>query len=70
MPLKNGLPVDRQQLKNITSSEIGDEIGEGTLVTLEAKVLDSHYSNTEFNKYGNAAGNGEPVNCKKLSRHR
>jgi hypothetical protein len=66
LELKGGLPIDRQQLKNITTTENGDEIGEGTLVVLEAKLLESHYSNTKYNKYNGAIGNGESVNCKNL----
>lgn len=66
----SGLPADRQQLLNIASTGTGASIGEGTIVVLEAKVLDSHYSNTKYNIYGftNAGkpirGSGESVNCK------
>jgi hypothetical protein len=67
----SGLPVDREELKDIAKSAAGDSVGEGTLVVLEAKVLDSHYSNTKYNFYGfdkttkkPQFGGGESVNCK------
>ncbi|MBV9240703.1 MAG: hypothetical protein JO314_01740 [Acidobacteria bacterium] len=59
-------PVDRSQLKNIVKSAKGDSVGEGTLVVLEAHVMDSHYSDSEVNKYPNGTGEGESVNCKGL----
>lgn len=63
------LPVDRDQLKEIATTADGATIGEGTLVVLEAKVLESHYSNTKYNIYGFTngkpnRGQGESVNCK------
>lgn len=63
------LPVDRDQLKDIAATAGGATVGEGTLVVLEAKVLESHYSNTKFNIYGFTngkpnRGGGESVNCK------
>lgn len=72
LELTGGLPINRQQLVDITTTENGDEVGEGTLVVLEAKVLDSHYSNTKYNIYGKdrngnpEVGSGESVNCKNL----
>lgn len=66
-----GLPSDRNQLEDIITSANGDTIGEGTIVVLEAKVLDSHYSNTKYNVYGRnrngtvQRGSGESVNCKR-----
>lgn len=63
LDLAGGIPEDREQLKAIATSSAGNELGEGTLVSLEAKVLDSHYSNTQYNRYGNAVGSGESVNC-------
>jgi hypothetical protein len=67
-----GLPTDRGQLRNIATTGNGVKIGEGTIVVLEAAVMDSHYSNTKYNLYKNngilSPGNGESVNCKnKLS---
>lgn len=64
LDLQGGLPSDRDQLKDIATSAAGDDLGEGTLVSLEAKVLDSHYSNTVYNNYGSGVhGSGESVNC-------
>jgi hypothetical protein len=66
--LSGKLPVDRTQLVNLAKTAAGEDIGEGTVVTLEAKVLTSHYSNTKFNIYNHsgppARGSGESVNCK------
>lgn len=59
-----GMPTDRAQLRSMARSAAGDDLGEGTLVRLEAKVLDSHYSNTAYNHYGPQVGSGESVNCK------
>lgn len=68
LELKGGLPVDRTKLVNMAKTADGQDIGEGTVVSLEAKVLDSHYSNTKFNIYNRtgppARGSGESVNCK------
>jgi hypothetical protein len=68
LELKSGLPVDRTQLVNMAKTADGQDVGEGTVVTLEAKVLGSHYSNTRFNIYNSsgppARGSGESVNCK------
>lgn len=67
------LPVDRSQLANMATTADGASIGEGTLVTLTAKVRDSHYSNTKYNIYGKDAngkpetGSGESVNCSRSS---
>jgi hypothetical protein len=65
----SGLPRDRTQLLNITTLPNGQQLGEGTFVSLEAKVLGSHYSNTKFNIYNNnghvVRGSGESVNCAK-----
>jgi hypothetical protein len=69
----DGLPIDRKQLRDIATTGNGVSLGEGTIVVLEAKVLDSHYSNTKYNLYKNkgkppSRGSGESVNCKnKLS---
>lgn len=67
---KSGLPVDRGQLKDIAKTASGVTVGEGTLVSLEAQVLSSHYSNSKYNLYRNggqlAPGDGESVNCKHL----
>ena len=62
--LTGGMPSDRGQLRNITTTASGAQIGEGTVVVLEAKVLGSHYSNTKYNIYPNGRGEGESVNCK------
>ena len=67
--IPSGLPADRQQLVNIATTSTGEKIGEGTIVVLEAKVLNSHYSNTKYNIYGFShgqpnRGSGESVNCK------
>src|ERR1051325_6514305 len=43
-----GLPTDREQLKDIATTEAGDAVGEGTLVVLVAKVLNTHYSQTKL----------------------
>jgi len=68
LELKGGLPVDREQLVNMATTANGEDVGEGTVVSLEAKVLDSHYANTKFNIYNKtgrpARGSGESVNCK------
>lgn len=63
------LPADRDQLKDIARTAGGATVGEGTVVVLEAKLLDSHYSNTKYNVYGfkndkPERGGGESVNCK------
>ena len=66
----SGLPANRQQLLDIAKTLNGQNIGEGTVVVLEARVLNSHYSNTKFNIYGFSQnghpvrGSGESVNCK------
>lgn len=60
----NGYPNKREvTLKNQLSVN-GEQIGEGTLVTLEAFVYAAHYSNTKFNRYeNNKRGSGESNNC-------
>ena len=60
----SGLPTDREQLKDIATTEGGDKVGEGTPVVLVAKVLNSHYSNTKFSIFGQKRSQGESVNCK------
>lgn len=64
----SGMPVNRDQLKGIATTAAGAKVGEGTVVSLEAKVKDSHYSNTKYNFYGFKDGepdfgDGESVNC-------
>lgn len=66
----SGMPANREQLHDIATTAAGAKVGEGTIVSLEAKVKDSHYSNTKYNFYGVGDdgkpdfGEGESVNCK------
>jgi uncharacterized protein YgiM (DUF1202 family) len=48
------LPKDRSVLRNLSKSDSGATVGEGTVVRLVAFVVDAHYSNVS---------NGETVNC-------
>jgi hypothetical protein len=59
-----GYPNDRENSLRNQLTVQGQQIGEGTLVTLEAYVYSAHYSNTKFNIYqGNKPGTGEANNC-------
>lgn len=60
----NGYPNKRELTLKDQVSVNGEQIGEGTLVTLEAFVYAAHYSNTKFNRYeNNKRGSGESNNC-------
>ena len=49
----SGLPIDRTQLIDIATTEDGNSVGEGTMVTLEAQILGSHYSRASIRRCGN-----------------
>ncbi len=54
------LPPDRARLVDISKTDSGQDIGEGTVVGFVGFVLDAHYSN--YRKHSNGKA-GESVNC-------
>lgn len=61
---KKGLPPNRTVLKDLLKVAGGKSLGEGTIVTLEAFVIDARHSNSKFFIDSNGKPeDGENVNC-------
>lgn len=60
---KKGLPPNRAVLKDLLKITGGKSLGEGTIVTLEAFVIDARHSNSKFFISNGKPEDGESVNC-------